>query len=177
MSFLLANRRSPARSTYTQVRSSTAVMRTLTPSSVASKASMSTSSSPRGTSHKRRGPPDRAFDARPGAPCGSREAPLEELTPELPYPAHWVGEALDGNDRRVCCGVDDDLLITVGNALRVDPDHAVVDAALLDHQGPHLGIALEATSVRDLETARSDDVAAQESRDRHPHGPDIGFDV
>src|SRR5450759_400535 len=119
----------------------------------------------------------RACAARPGVPDGLPDEPLEELTPELPYPAHWVGEALHGHDRRARCGVDDDLFLAVGDTLRVDPDDTVVDAALLDDPRSDFGIPVEATGVRDLDAARGGHVAPQEPRDCHPNGPDVRFHV
>src|SRR5262245_50046219 len=58
-SFLLTSRRSPSLLRYTQVRSSTAVTRTLTPFNCASNPSMRISSSSRSTSLRRRIPPGR----------------------------------------------------------------------------------------------------------------------
>src|ERR1700674_5148218 len=113
---------------------------------------------------------------RIGSLSASTQTSLEELTPELPDPAHWVGESLDRHDGRTRFGVDD-LLVAVGNSLRVDPDDAMVDATLLDHQRPNFGIALEATRVGDLEAAGSDDIAAHEPGDRHLHASDVGFHV
>src|SRR6266571_350991 len=177
-SFLLARRRSPVRSTYTQVRSSTAVTCTMIPASVASNPSIRTSSSSSGTSLKRRVPLSRGLedlskapkplDARPGAPDDLPDAPLEELTPELPYAAHRVGDALYGRYPRMRCGVHDDLVLPLGNALRVNPDHAVVNAPFLHHQRAHLRVAFETSCIGDLEAALRDDIAAQEPRDCHP---------
>src|SRR5476651_1905287 len=103
--------------------------------------------------------------------------PLEELTPQLPHPAHWVRDALACHHGRSRRRIDDDLVLTLGHAFWVDPDHPVVNASFLDHQRAHFGIALEAACARDLETAGSDDIAAYEPGDRDPDGANIGLDM
>src|SRR5487761_19456 len=228
-SFLLASRRSPPRSTYTQVRSRTAVTRTVAPSRVASKASISNSSSSRGISLSHlvplglgfadtKGPVDcarilaaggddlraqsaltggagrgvaAALDEAPGerfAARGWREAlrpaldgvperPLEELTPHFPYPAYRVRDAPKRRDRRARRRIDHHLVLSLGHAFRMHPDHAVMNATFLDHQRADFGIALQAAGAGDLEAAGGHDVAAHETRDRHPVAADIGLDV
>ena len=75
------------------------------------------------------------------------------------------------------CGVHDDLVLPLGNALRVNPDHTVVNAPFLHHQRAHLRVTLETSGIGDLEAALGDDIAAQETRDRHPDGADVRLDM
>src|SRR5947208_10091019 len=261
---LRARRRSPRRSTYTQVRSRTAVIRTLSPSRVASKPSIRTSSSSSSTSLSRRDPPGRTLvdslscgrgpwdglglivsrdEAEPGrripglgaggiagllgsdlgagsgggfrsAGEGAAEADglaagfdpfgdvglagrsaargrgasprardgffnglLEELTPELPDLPDWVRHRPQSYDGRLRLHLRESLWMRVGHALRVDPDHAVVDAALLHDEGSHHGVAFETPGARDLEAVGCDHVAADKTRDRDPRPPDVRLHV
>src|SRR5258708_2893784 len=94
----LASRLSPPRSTYTQVRSRTAVMRTVAPASVASNPSISTSSSSSSTSLRRRDPPGRTLVES----CSCGRGPwgglglmvsLDEGDPANRVPGRDVGDA------------------------------------------------------------------------------------
>src|SRR5665213_28103 len=118
--------------------------------------------------------PTMRIDSRPGrlAP-----GPLEELTPELPYPADRVRETLDDDRRLAGWRVDDDLVLARGNSLGMNPDDAMVDAALLDHERADRRVALETTRAGDLEAAHRDHIAAHEASDRHLHGPDVSLHV
>src|SRR5712691_9536082 len=228
-SFLRASRRSPSRSMYTQVRSSTAVIRTFVPSRMAMKPSIRTSSSSSSTSLRRREPGGRGFvdgtsgvrrapgnpglmlsrddpgpgsgglglggdggvragffaarlaDAGAGRPLESRpvarawpDARLEELTPELPDPAHRVRDGPESHHRSgPRRGLHDRCVLGLGDAFRMDPDHAQVNAAFQHHERPYPSVTLEPSRVRDLEPASGDDVPAHQAGDRHLRALDI----
>src|SRR2546426_1044515 len=65
----------------------------------------------------------------------------------------------------------------VAPALGMDPDHAVVDAALLHDQGSHHGVAFETPGTRDLEPVGGDHVATDKARDRDPRAPNVRLHV
>src|ERR1700687_4640119 len=154
-SFLLSRLRLPSRSTYTHVRSRTAVILTVIR------------------------PTDRFWGAGAAparVPAGFFEPSLEELTPELPDPTHRDGNALD-HDRLPSASVGDDLLLALRNSLGMNPDHPFVHTAFLDDQRTNLGVALQPPSACDLETAHSDHVAADEAGDRDLDRANIRFHV
>src|ERR1700682_415083 len=101
---------------------------------------------------------------------------LEELTPELPDPADWVRHGLQGYDPGARRGLND-CHLRLGNSLRVDSDHAEMNAAFLDHQGPDFGIPFETARARDLQPAHCDDFAADETCDSHLLASDVRLDV
>src|SRR6267378_1741838 len=119
----------------------------------------------------------RAFEVR----AAGRSFPdprLEELTPELPDPADRVRERLQGHDRGgTGCGLDDGCVFCLWNPFRVDPDHAVVNAAFEDDQRPDTRITFEPSSVRDLQPADGNDVPAHQPRDRDHRALYVGFHV
>src|SRR5438552_10026977 len=95
---LRARRRSPRRSTYTQVRSRTAVIRTVSPARVASKPSIRTSSSSSSTSLRRRDPPGRTLVESWSCGRGPWDGlglmvSLDEAEPGSRIPVLDVGEA------------------------------------------------------------------------------------
>src|SRR5260370_17091657 len=121
---------------------------------------------------------DRRAPSLPRAVRAFPDPRLEELTPELPDPAHRVREGPQRHHlRRARRGLDDRRVLGLGHAFRVDPDDSVVDAAFEDHQGAHPRVAFQAPGVRDLEPARGDDVAAHEAGDRDPRALDVSLDV
>lgn len=64
---------------------------------------------------------------------GRLEGRLEELTPELPDLADWVGHGSQGYDPRPRRCIDDSHWLGIRHALGMDADDAQVDAALLNH--------------------------------------------
>src|SRR6267154_4188614 len=102
---------------------------------------------------------------------------LEELTPELPDLPDWVGHGSQGYDARPRRRVDDGHRLGVRHTLGMDPDHAQMYAALLNHERTHSGIALEPSGCRDLQPDRGDHVAADEAGDRHALAANIRLDV
>src|SRR5260370_1394958 len=151
-------------------------MRTRTPSSVASNASIRTSS-PTSSTWLRSGARFAGFrrDLASDLPAlfalalvcllGGR---LEELTPELPDLADWARQGPERYNRRPGRRVDDRHGFRVRQAFGVNPDDPEVHSALLDHQRTDLGVTFQATRRRDLQPVRRDDVALYEAGDGHP---------
>src|SRR5579859_444285 len=102
---------------------------------------------------------------------------LEELTPELPDPAHRIGEALQGHHRRS----RSELLAWrrggLRHALGVDADHTVVNPTLLHDQGADTGVALQPPGAGDLEPVHGDDVPADEPGHGDARAVDVGLHV
>src|ERR1700730_7990321 len=110
--------------------------------------------------------PDERFEGR-----------LEELTPELPDLADGIGHGPQRYNSRPRRCVDYGHRLGIRHALGMDPDHAKVDATLLNHKSADSGIALEPPGRGDLEPHRRDHVAADEAGDRHPLAADVRLDV
>src|SRR6266566_3911753 len=102
----------------------------------------------------------------PRACDGFLDGPLEELTPEFSDSPDWAWRGPQRYDRRLRRHLRHALSRCVGNALGVNPDDAVVDASLLDDQGPHRSVSLQAAGAGDLQPVAGDDAAANEARDR-----------
>src|SRR5438067_315720 len=102
---------------------------------------------------------------------------LEELTPEFSDPSHRVGGRSQSYDGRLGRDMRHPLLRRVGDAFRVNPDHTVVHASLLDDQRPHRGVALEAPRARDLQPVAGDHVPADQAGHGDPVTLDVRFDL
>src|SRR5712691_3225880 len=77
---------------------------------------------------------------------------LEELTPQLPDPADWVRDSLEGHHRTgPRRGLDDRGVLGLWYAFRMDPDHAQVNTTFQNHKRPHPRVTFEPSRVRDLE--------------------------
>src|SRR5256885_8194524 len=93
----------------------------------------------------------RARDSLPRARDGFFAGLLEELTPELSDLTDWVGRRPQSYDRGLGRHLGHALGRRVRDAFGVDPDHPVVNPALLNDQGPDRRVAFQTAGRRDLE--------------------------